>query len=93
MTLEPGIYDGSEAPWWRFTSPQVALPVVRQWMKQAAEVFAIELSKANAGGTTRVHTLYLTVDGSVGRYQVFFQHHRLPVEIEVHRGEQTMEHK
>jgi len=94
MTLDPGVYDHTEAPWWRFTSPDVDdTTVVKQWMKEAAEVFAQEMSKRSAGGDTRVEVAYLMADGMSGVFQVFFQHHRHPTTLTVVRGEQTMEPK
>jgi len=104
MTLEPGIYDPSEAPWWRFTSPEVTdttrsgtedmIVVVKQWMNQAAEVFALEISKRCAGGEVELQQLGMSLDGMTGHYICHFQllptH---PVPLTVRRGEQTMEPK
>jgi hypothetical protein len=89
MTLDPGIYDPSEAPYWRFTNDQTTTVVVKQWMKEAAEAFAIELSKINWGGETSVEVVGMTTDGMTGYYQVSFEHHRMSVPLTVHRGEQT----
>ena len=95
MTLEPGIHDPSEAPWWRFTSPEVeGTTVVKQWMNEAAEVFGIEISKRCGGGELHLQQLGMSLSGMTGHYLCHFQHHpNKPVPMTVRRGEQTMEPK
>jgi len=92
MTLDPGFYDHTEAPWFNFTCDEVTdTTVVKQWMKEAAEQFAVLLSKRIWGGETEVETAYLHMDGMTGVFVVTFEHHRPEQTITVHRGEQTVE--
>lgn len=91
MSLEPGIYEGSEAPWWRFTTTHTDTTVVKQWMMEAAQHFANEISLTCAGGPVHVEVDYLAWDGSYGLYKVFFTNFRLPMELTVYRGEPAME--
>ena len=87
MTLEPGIHDPSQAPWWEFHCDGFT-PVVEQWMNDAARRFAGELSKVNAGGKVeRCRPQYLSLDGSSGRYSVKLAEHRKRFYLTVVRGD------
>jgi len=66
--LPTGIFDPSEAPWWRFSCAEFE-PVVKQWMGEAAVVFAAALAALNAGGeVTYLNCEYTSLDGMHGTY-------------------------
>lgn len=84
-TLEPGVYDPEEAPWWEFSCED--FPTVRkQWMGEAAAHFAQLLANRSAGGKFTVSCLQTTIDGNAGLYEVKMDLHRLPELINVSRG-------
>jgi hypothetical protein len=91
-TLDPGVHNHDQAPWWEFCVEGYELPVVKQWMNQAAEVFGQEISKRCAGGAHRVEQTHMSVDGMAGYYICHLEFHPTrPVMFTVHRGSQTME--
>jgi hypothetical protein len=66
--LPTGIFDPGEAPWWRFSCAEFE-PVVKQWMGEAAAVFAAALALRNAGGEiTYLNCEFLSLDGMRGTY-------------------------
>lgn len=67
-TLEPGVFDASEAPWWEFHSDGCTT-VVRQWMGEAAQVIAQELVDRAAGGEASIEQIMMSLDGMVASYQ------------------------
>lgn len=74
-TLPTSIFDPEEAPWWRFESEGYE-PVVKQWMGEAAAIFAAALSARNAGGEiTFLRCEFLTLDGMSGTYTVHLAEH------------------
>jgi hypothetical protein len=88
------VYDHSEAPWWEFTRDDDTTVVVKQWMSQAAEVFAQEIANRAAGGLARVENEGMSLDGMQGYYTCYLEFHpNHPVYFTVHRGNQTMEPK
>lgn len=88
-TLEPGIHDPGEAPWWMFKCEGYD-PVIRQWMGEAAAVFAAVLASRNAGGeVTYLHCDTMTDDGMEGTYVVTLSEHGdREFELIVERGDQ-----
>lgn len=74
-TIEPGIHAPSQAPWWRFTCDGYD-PVIRQWMGEAADIFAAQLASRNAGGEVlSVFCAFTSLDGMRGTYQVRLSEH------------------
>jgi hypothetical protein len=74
--LPTGILDPEEAPWWRFTCDDHE-PVIKQWMGEAAVVFAASLAARNAGGEiTNLHCEFLTLDGLSGTYTLNLSEHK-----------------
>lgn len=86
-TLEPGIHDPEEAPYWTFECEGFT-PVVKQWMGEAAAHFAALLAEQTAGTVTRVHCAYTALDGGSGTYAVYFDNGRQQV-IVIWRGDMT----
>lgn len=91
MTLEPGVFDPSEAPWWEFSCGE--LTTVEQWMRQAALHFARIVSTEEDCG---VQVLYTSLDGMTGHYLVtdggavvMKDEHGQDISLIVHRGEMT----
>jgi hypothetical protein len=66
VTLEPGVHEPSEAPWWEFTSDLSDQKLVRQWMGEAARAFAEEA----AGEGAEVEVESMSADGMVGFYAI-----------------------
>lgn len=88
MTLEPGVWDHEEAPWWEFTCAGCT-PVVTQWMGQAARLFGAELTARAAGGECTVRCVFTSLDGNTGNYAVQMSERRDPVYVIVVRGDMT----
>ena len=75
VTLDPGIHNPEDAPWWRFTCEGYD-PVIRQWMGEAANLFAAQLASRNAGGEVlSVFCAFTSSDGMTGTYQVKLSEH------------------
>ena len=80
MTLEPGIYDPSEAPWWVFTCRVEDLApdfppwtITRQWMGEAATAFGQHIANLAAAGTATARVNFTSTDGMTGHYEVTFE--------------------
>lgn len=72
MTLEPGIHDPEDAPWWEFTCDGCD-PALAQWMAEAAAQFAAILTAAAWPGLRPVPWLKcdgMSLDGMSGQYTV-----------------------
>jgi len=65
VTLEPGIHDPEEAPWWEFTCADEV--TTAQWMRQAARTFAVKLSGEE---DCDVRVIYTSLDGMTGHYLI-----------------------
>jgi hypothetical protein len=93
VTLEPGVHEPDQAPWWAFTCPEADMHtiIVKQWMGEAAVVFAQLFANHMGGGKVEsVKPSWLHVDGDYGQYELTMTGH--PGElfyIIVKRGEMT----
>lgn len=66
MTLEPGVHEPDQAPWWEFTSDLSDGVLVLQWMGEAAREFAVR----EYGEGTKVAVVSTSADGMVGFYAI-----------------------
>lgn len=100
-TLEPGVHDHEQAPWWEFycdlpgssqLHPVQQLDdepwvIVKQWMGEAARAFAERLLPDK---NYTVECLLTTIDGLTGHYVINQPGHPLGVYITINRGAQII---
>jgi hypothetical protein len=91
MTLDIGVHEPGDAPWWEFHCDDCTT-VVKQWMNEAAEVIGQEIANRAAGGLATVEMLHMSLDGMSGHYMCTCElHPNHPRFFVVTRGNQTME--
>lgn len=91
VTLEPGVYEMEDAPWWEFHCDDCTT-VVKQWMNEAAQLIGQEIVNRAAGGEAQVEVIMMSLDGMTGSYQcIGTLNPTHPWFFVVTRGDQTEE--